>query len=178
MNWLKKVAELHEDYLRMVKSFGEELLAEDIVQEMYIKLSKYADADKVLRKNGQINKSYIFLTLRCLYYDLQKERNKIEKVDIEEIKPIGVTYDYISEDQAYSAIIEKIEEETESWHWYDKMMYELYRDSGKSMRDISAETRISVSSIYQTIKYCKKQIRNKVGEDYEDYKNEEYELIK
>ena len=77
MNWLKKVAELHEDYLRMVKSFGEEFLAEDIVQEMYIKLSKYADADKVLRKNGQINKSYIFLTLRCLYYDLQKERNKI-----------------------------------------------------------------------------------------------------
>ena len=113
-----------------------------------------------------------------MYYDLQKERNKIEKVDIEEIKPIGVTYDYISEDEAYSAIIEKIEEETESWHWYDKMMYELYRDSGKSMRDISAETRISVSSIYQTIKYCKKQIRNKVGEDYEDYKNEEYELIK
>ena len=107
MNWLKKVAELHEDYLRMVKSFGEEFLAEDIVQEMYIKLSKYADADKVLRKNGQINKSYIFLTLRCLYYDLQKERNKIEKVDIEEIKPIGVTYDYISQDEAYSAIIEK-----------------------------------------------------------------------
>ena len=76
MNWLKKVAELHEDYLRMVKSFGEELLAEDIVQEMYIKLSKYADADKVLRKNGQINKSYIFLTLRCLYYDLQKKETK------------------------------------------------------------------------------------------------------
>jgi hypothetical protein len=46
------------------------------------------------------------------------------------------------------------------------------------MRDISAETRISVSSIYQTVMYCKKQIRNKVGEDYEDYKNEEYELIK
>jgi DNA-directed RNA polymerase specialized sigma24 family protein len=37
MNWLKKVAELHEDYLRMVKSFGEEFLAEDIVQEMYMK---------------------------------------------------------------------------------------------------------------------------------------------
>lgn len=177
MKWLEKVAELHEDYIRMVRSFGEDELAEDIVQEMYIKLSKYADANKILRQNGQINKSYIYLVLRCLYYDLQKEKNKIEKVDIEEIKPIGVTYDYISEDEAYNAIIHKIEEETKSWHWYDQMLYKLYRDSGKSMRDISAETRISVSSIYQTIKYCKKQIKNKVGEDYQDYKNEEYELI-
>lgn len=177
MKWLEKVAELHEDYIRMVRSFGEDELAEDIVQEMYIKLSKYADANKILRQNGQINKSYIYLVLRCLYYDLQKEKNKIEKVDIEEIKPIGVTYEYISEDEAYNAIIHKIEEEAATWHWYDEMLFKYYFKSGKSMRELSDETQISTSSIFQTIKYCKKQIKNKVGEDYQDYKNEEYELI-
>jgi len=34
MKWLSKVAEHHEDYLRIVKSLGVDDLAEDIVQEM------------------------------------------------------------------------------------------------------------------------------------------------
>ena len=39
------------------------------------------------------------------------------------------------------------------------------------------ETRISTSSIFQTLKYCKNEIRINVGEDYEDYINEDYEII-
>ena len=42
---------------------------------------------------------------------------------------------------------------------------------------LSEETRISTSSIFQTLKYCKNQIRINVGEDYEDFMNEDYELL-
>jgi hypothetical protein len=40
------------------------------------------------------------------------------------------------------------------------------------------ETNISVTSIFNTVKTCKKRIKNNVGEDYEDFKNKDYELIK
>ena len=52
MNWLKEVAKFHADYLRIVQSYGEDFYAEDIVQEMYIRLHKYADREKVIQKNG------------------------------------------------------------------------------------------------------------------------------
>ena len=53
----------------------------------------------------------------------------------------------------------------------------FYRDSGKSIRKLSEETRISTSSIFQTLKYCKNQIRINVGEDFEDFINEDYEHL-
>ena len=165
MNWLKEVAKFHADYLRIVQSYGEDFYAEDIVQEMYIRLHKYADREKVIQKNGTLNRAYIHFTLRNIFKDLTKERNKHQMVNIEERKDIGVTYDYISK------------EEAETWHWYDEMLFKHYFDSGMSMRELADETRISTSSIFQTIKYCKGKLKENLNEDYEDYKNEDYELI-
>ena len=45
------------------------------------------------------------------------------------------------------------------------------------MRELSNETKISLSSIFHTIKTCKERIVSEVGEDYEDYINEDYEKI-
>jgi RNA polymerase sigma factor (sigma-70 family) len=177
MKWLSKVAEHHEDYLRMVRALGEDFLAEDIVQEMYIKLIKYCTPKKILRQDGQVNKSYVYFVLRNLFLDYQKEKNKHRKVNIDKIKPIGVEYEYIEETEAFTSVIEKIDSEVETWHWYDQMLFELYRESGKSIRKLSKETRISTSSIFQTLKYCKNEIKINVGEDYEDFINEDYELL-
>jgi len=57
------------------------------------------------------------------------------------------------------------------------MLFKHYFDSGMSMRELADETRISTSSIFQTIKYCKGKLKENLNEDYEDYKNEDYELI-
>jgi predicted DNA-binding protein YlxM (UPF0122 family) len=54
----------------------------------------------------------------------------------------------------------------------------LYKNTDKSLRQISSETSISVTSIFNTIKTCKKRIKNNIGEDYEDFLNKDYELIK
>ncbi len=90
---------------------------------------------------------------------------------------MGVEYDYIEETEAFTSLIKKIDSEVETWHWYDEMLFNLYRDSGKSIRKLSEETRISTSSIFQTLKYCKNQIRINVGEDFEDFINEDYEHL-
>jgi predicted DNA-binding protein YlxM (UPF0122 family) len=53
----------------------------------------------------------------------------------------------------------------------------LYKKTGKSIRELSKETTISTKSIFQTLKHCKERLKENVGEDYEDYKNKDYELI-
>jgi hypothetical protein len=73
---------------------------------------------------------------------------------------------------------ELITETVKSWHWYDQMLFNLYRDSGLSYRQISAVTGISFKSIYSTITNCKKSLKHEVKEHYEDYINQDYELIK
>ena len=45
------------------------------------------------------------------------------------------------------------------------------------MRQLSALTKISVTSIFHTIKHCKQRLMDNVGEDYEDYLNGDYERI-
>jgi DNA-directed RNA polymerase specialized sigma24 family protein len=177
MNWLEKVAEYHADYIRIVHSYGETEYAEDIVQEMYVRLDKYADASKIIRKDGTLNKAYIFFTLRNIFKSLCMERQKHKKVDLEEIKHLSVEYDYISKHEAQSILEARIDEETDSWHWYDQMLFKNYRDNEWSFRQAAKETNIGYVSIFRTIKYCKERLKENVSEHYEDYINEDYEKI-
>ena len=107
MKWLSKVAEHHEDYLRIVKSLGVDDLAEDIVQEMYIKISKYCSPERILQENGKVNKYYIRCVLYNLVFDYRKQQNKHKKVNIEEVYNLGVEYDYIEETEAFYFIDQK-----------------------------------------------------------------------
>ncbi len=153
MKWLEKVAEHHKDYVEVVRKFGETFLAEDIVQEAYLRMLKY------------------------LYLDYLRERNKYEIVSVENLHYLTSEENEEEKHEAYLTILNKIKEESCSWHWYDKLLFEIYKDSGKSIRQLSKETNISVKSIFQTLKHCKQRIKENVGEDYTDYKNKEYELI-
>ena len=127
MKWLKKVAKYHKDYLRIVKSYGETEYAEDIVQEMYLRLHKYADIDKVINKDGTVNKPYVFWTLRNIYKSLCIERQKHQKMDLKEVKHLAVEYDYISKHEAEYLLEAKLNEEINSWHWYDEKLFKLYQ---------------------------------------------------
>jgi hypothetical protein len=57
------------------------------------------------------------------------------------------------------------------------MLFRIYKDEGKAMRQIADKTGISLKSIFLTIKSCKERIRQSVGDDYTDFLNEEFELI-
>ena len=177
MNWLKKVAKFHNDYVRIVQSYGEELYAEDIVQEMYLRLNKYADVSKILRKDGTVNRAYIHFTLRNIFCDLMKQRKKHQKVDIHECRNLGVEYDYIEKQDAEMMLEARIQAEVSTWYWFDQRIFNIYRNNKISMRELSKQTRIGTSTIFYTIKYCKERIKENIAEDYEDYINQDYEKI-
>ena len=81
--WLAVVAERHQEWVSIVNSFGEYDYAEDIVQEMYITIYKYANENKVIR-NGIVSRGYIYFCCRSLYYQYYNSKRKITKVSLDD----------------------------------------------------------------------------------------------
>jgi len=176
MEWLNIVAKDHKEWVKVVESFGEDFFAEDIVQEAYLRIYKYCQPENII-KNGQVNKGFMYFTLRNLYLLHLRSNSRLEKIPLEQV----VIKDEPSEmerEEAYYKLLMKIQDEVDSWHWYDQKLFEVYKDTDLSIRDIAKETTISSSSIFNTLKNCKAKIKEAVGEEYEDYKNTDFELIK
>jgi len=119
----------------------------------------------------------MYFTLRTTYYLYYNSKRKISKVYIDDNILQLIDDTDLKEHEAYNKICKKIDQEIDNWHWYDKKLFILYRDSGMSIRKIAAETKISWVSIFNSLKNAKNIIKNKLSEDYEDYKNQDYDKI-
>jgi DNA-directed RNA polymerase specialized sigma24 family protein len=174
--WLKQVAQHHKEWIKIINSFGEYDYAEDIVQETYIALYKYADATKIIDASGNVRKGYVFFTLKSLFFQYYNKKMKVNKVSIDEQFTLFDDSN-LDEHNAYNDICLLIDEEIKNWHWYDEKLFKLYRDSDMSMRDIAKETNISLISIFNSIKNYKEILNTKFNKDYQDYINNDYNGI-
>ncbi|MFZ9876914.1 MAG: RNA polymerase sigma factor, partial [Candidatus Nanopelagicales bacterium] len=160
--FLYHLYEHHNEWVKIVRNFGEQFYAEDIVQEMYLKLAKHENNERFYR-NGTIYKGFVWIVLRNMFYDYEKAKNKLEKVSLTEaiqIKDDGEPYEKTN---AQTIIDIKISETINNWHWYDQMLFKLYRDTGYSTRQIEKETGISFKSVWATLKECKESLKKEVG---------------
>lgn len=174
--WLEQVAKHHKEWVKTIQKLGEYDYAEDIVQESYIALMKYANAEKLIDHKGDVRKGYMFFTLRSLFYQYYNKKKAINKVSFDECWELFDSSN-IEEQNAYNDICLMIDEEIDNWHWYDKKLFKLYRDTDMSMRDIASETNISLISIFHSIKNYKEILKNKFEKDYQDYITNDYNNI-
>ncbi len=176
--WLAKVAERHTEWVNVIKGFGEYEYAEDLVQECYLVLYKYANEEKII-KDGEVSRGYLYFTLRNLYFQFYKNKRKIKKVslDNEEYTQEVEDNSNLDEEVAYNKICTMIDDHIEDWRWYEKKLITLYRDSGLSIRGIAKETNISWVSIFNTLKNAKHELKQKFQDDWSDLKNKDYERI-
>jgi len=177
LEWISKVVKHHKEWVKIVNSFGEYFFAEDIVQETYLMLLKWSNEEKLFT-NGNLNKSYVWLALKNTFLQHVNKANKMQKVDLDSIAMLPDEAPDVEKHESFNCILNQVENIVDDWHWYDQMLFNLYKDSDMSMREISKETNISVTSIFHTLKYCKTRIKENIGENYQDYKNKDYELIK
>lgn len=164
---LSEIAKDHNDWLGLVSTWVDDY-AEDIVQEMYIKIS---DLDK-----QEVNRSYVYLTLRSITLNRFYNAKKMQKINLEDCHEL-MQIESSNEKEAYNKVFNKVIEESNKWKFFDRNLFLLYFMTKLSMRDIEKKTGISLSTIHHTIKCCKNRIRTEVGEDWEDYCNEDYELL-
>jgi predicted DNA-binding protein YlxM (UPF0122 family) len=187
---IELLSKYHKLWISMGLSMGiPSHIVEDFVQEMYLRLNKYVkNPDKIMYNEKDVNKFYVYITIKNLYNDYLKQRNKHKMVRIDDIE---VSYEIvepttelqleseIKKQKAEEKIIDMIQKEVGSWdRWYDQKLFKIYYETDISMRKLSKETNISVTSIFNSCKNYKQILTTKFSEDFQDYLNGDFHLIK
>jgi len=157
-DWLEYVAKDHDKWIKLVERFGEHEYQHDIVQEAYLALYKYTTPEKIIH-NGKVSEGYMYFTLKTITYQFYNAKNKIQKISLDDEENIFhlVAEDNIEEQEAFHKICTLIDQEMESWSWYNRTLTKLYRDTDMSIRKIAAATNISFVRIFKTFKNCKNE---------------------
>jgi DNA-directed RNA polymerase specialized sigma24 family protein len=178
-DFLKEVAKHHKEWVRTCKALGGGDFSEDIVQEMYIKLWKYASAEKII-KDGILQKGYVFFALRSVLYALKSEQKLVYKEEINDDLLEDKT-DHEEEEafEKFCGLIDSyLDEREKGKNWYATKVFQIYRETNLSMRKMAKLSNISWVSIFHTLKNVKQDLRNEFQEDWDDYQNGDYDKIR
>lgn len=176
---LAKVAEYHNIWIAMLLNMGCRVdNAEDLVQEMYIKLDRLIKSGTdISYGDNDINRAYVYRTLWSLFID-GKRKKKIQMVELVENMVEGeedIVGEYEAEDDCFNGLTLKVRQEMNTWHQYYSSLCKLYFSSDYSMRDLAKELDCGVTHVYHTINTHRDLLRDKFSEDWEDFKNKDYD---
>ena len=144
-NYLSEIYKKHQIWIDIVCSFGcNKETAEDITQEMYIKIQKRINKGLDIDFGDDYNYYYIFKTLKSLFLDLKRKEKNINVIEISQIQ--HATKDYnIDYNKSYTIIQNKLK----NMYWYDRKVYEII-EGGESIAKLSRKTGIAYHSLYNT----------------------------
>ncbi len=161
---LEKIAEKHDDWHRIVLSFGcKKSIAEDIVQEMYLKVSTLIDRGLDINFKDEINYFYIYKTLQTLFYDLHRKESKLIKVDIKNLENY-IEDEIQSKDKNICKAMNSMDNILDNLFWYDRTVFEII-SNGTSIADLARKTNITYASLYNTYKNVKNVIKKNIEWD-------------
>jgi len=187
---LTMLAEHHAEYIKMARAIANNNnevynYAEDFVQEAYLRLARYEDLfDKVVNTKGKVSKGYMFFVLRSIIVNTIKKKSNLKYNYLGSQYDFEEKYNFIDEGIDRDKVgLEAIEQKMysivkEGSTWFDYELFRTYLETGKSFRTIAEESKIGIRTIYLSIKRSKLLIADKLHEDYQDFLNEEYDLIK
>jgi hypothetical protein len=150
----KKLIKRHKDWINIVKSFGLKDYAEDLVQEMYIRVIKYIDDGK-----GDINYIYVYQCLRHMTLNLQIKKAKINVINIDDYLYKTPPLDNL--DQDIEKTYKKINKKLDDMFWYDAKVYRII-EGGMSIKELSRQSKISYYSLYRTYNKVKDILKDEI----------------
>ena len=164
MTTLQKIAEKHNDWLRIVKSFGcDGDKCEDIVQEMYLKAHTLINSGTDISYGEDINHFYIYRILRSLFIDLCRKEAKVTKVNLDYLERF-VQEEEIQEYKDIEGKMKQLDNLLDKVYWYDRKVFDLISE-GMSIAELSKKSGISYYSLYNTYKNVKTLIKNNIQWD-------------
>ena len=162
MTTLKKIAQKHNDWHRIVKSFGcEGDKCEDIVQEMYLKAHTLISNGTDISYGDEINHFYIYRILRSLFIDLCRKEAKITKVNIEYLEKF-VEEEEVKEYKDIEGKMKQLDSLLDKVYWYDAKVFRILTEEKMSIAELSKKTGISYYSLYNTYKNVKSLIKENI----------------
>ena len=143
---LSKIFKKHRIWIDIVSSFGcNKDTAEDIVQEMYIKIQKNLNNVLDINYDDDYNYYYIFKTLKSMFLDLKRKESKVFIFNIDDQPSY---FNHIN-DVNYQEAYKKVQTELDKLYWYDKKVYQLL-EGNESVAKLSRKTNIPYHSLYNT----------------------------
>lgn len=165
MTTLEKLAKKHKTWIRYVISFGcDPAIAEDIVQECYIKIDKLLSKGLNINYGEEINYFYVYKTLKTLYGDLLRQNKKIKKVDIDALNKYIIEEEEQVKNIDVSKKMQELNKILNSIYWYDRKVFEII-SSGVTIAELSRKTNITYASLYNTYKNVKNTIKKNIEWD-------------
>lgn len=167
MNILKQLSHNHKNFVLYVKKNAmtqqQKKYPEDVVQEAYYRVATILSQGQELKfESYSLLERYFFKTIKSILKDELKKKS-IQELPIKQDFPVTPEEIDVVE---YSELVKKIDEVVETFYWYDKKMFNLYRYQIPSIRKIASETKISRPSVTQTIENCKMKIQKKLATEY------------
>lgn len=174
------LGEKHTDWIKMLKSMmrnkGVPLMLDDetaILSEMYIRMDKYIGDDNIekIMYGDEINTMFVYITIKNTmnaYFNTKNRNREYPKENVyfsnpedEIFKEYNIQYnlDVVN-------LSNEITEEIESWHWFSARMFKIINEDGVSMRQLSRDTGISLSTIFNLNKKSKQLLINKFKTKY------------
>ena len=148
----------HKNWIEIVESFGcNRDTAEDLVQEMYIKLDRLASTGTDLMYKDDINYFYVFKMLSTMFLDLKRKESRSIIFNLDELPDALTEQDLTNYEEKYDNVMNSMSE----LYWYDRKIYEII-DDGLSISELSRKTKISYYSLRNTYKKVKKFLMNKL----------------
>ena len=182
----------HKKWISLAfKIVGSNVFAEDLVQEAYLKIHKsLKNVSKILNENNEIRLGYFYSTLFSVCIDFKRIKGRQPLVEYDEVVysyQITDTFD-IEENYAFDRLMKNIDKEIRQWHRYDIMFTDIYYKTDISLRGLEKESNfidengkrykgISLTSLYNTSKNCKRRLKDKFDEDVQDYYNGDYDKL-
>lgn len=176
---LELLALRHKEWVDMARAVGcPEPYAEDVVQEVYLRLYHYRENiyDKLILPDDEVNTFYMFVSIRNMVRTMMKNEGvyiNYEEFYYEEADG-GAD---LQMEEAFTKLVVRMRNEANSWGRYHSKLFNVYYMTDFSMRDIADGTGISLTHIYNNLKTYKKIIIDKYKEDYEDFKNQDYDKL-
>jgi len=153
------VAKKHDTWIDIVSTFGcTRRVAEDITQEMYIKIQLQVEKGLDITYEDDINYYYIFKTLKSLFLDLKRRQKGIIILDIDDLSIEGDSEMIETEDVNYEESYKNVTNALSDMYWYDRKVFEIINE-GESIAAFSRESKIKYFSLYFTYKKVKEKLK-------------------
>lgn len=175
MDILTILAKDHDKWCKIVENMGaNKAFSEDIVQDAYIKVAEMKNPLRMLYKENEANHYYFYLVLNSVYIDSVRKK-KVDTTPMwvhESHEPLDT-----EKEEAFERLYQKTIAFINDMGKYGSVLSQMYFKTNYSLRDLSEMGEIGLSSLYNSIKKYREAIRESLGEDYEDFMNQDYDKI-
>ena len=107
-----------------------------------------------------------------MFVDMIRRENKVVKLEKLSNSQLEYIVNESKDDDFDKTIQQDMDKYVDTFYWFDKNLFNLYRYEFKSHKGLMSEkTKLSLSTIYRTVKRCKVKINRKFKVKYYEQKN-------